>query len=672
MLKILEKKRVILLLIVVVMVLFTVVNLLDYDDDISELVNNLTKVSKPQLPTIDAAPVDGVEQEEVRMKISDYSKSGLVIFPNNFPLSDEELGSFYETLGQPLPKLSKLIRYIASNKKSKSMDTGFDESQAYHLHKFQTFLGTQDIGGDFGKCNAIEQDFEVQVSELTSLDVDVEELVRFFMNSGSSVYKEVAPIFEHHIPYQFKGHTIAKHWYRLAGTSVWLEQYGVHFMISRLIYSKSGFRNQPAFSVTYCQVFNERWEELKNVELVLPTNGLEDLQAQGLADGIPFTKVSYPMFLSVPSYYNDQMLTDRYYGPEDPRLLLVKNEKGYEEPLMVYNSYHRKIVNVRKDTEEAEKIQEGKGKLPTKFIEFAYYRSMFMCFPWQFQKGKRVIDEVPNEQYDTTIYNKAVELKKVGEERSGVQKNWTPFIDFEDRKLFSHDKFIYFVFRWEDLEILRCDLYSYEGTASGCIFVFKTYKTLPPEQKVGPLRGGTELINLNALAEENDLTHYIKIPEGYEILFGFARAHLDNCGCGSNMYRPNLVVIIKDVRTKTYKIDLVSSFVSLDVNILGWDLDHPEILCKKGDSDALIPNGIGSLAVKRLQDSYEDYTSLVFSRSDATVDVIHMKGLFPAVLNSIQITKNGYDNSNIACALRESKRFCRDYGKRVRASKIGV
>lgn len=71
---------------------------------------------------------------------------------------------------------------------------------------------------------------------------------------------------------QLEDHSVEKFWFRLSGSSVWLEQYGMYFTDSRVLYSPRGIRNQSILNLGYIQIFNERWEELEDVELIVPTN----------------------------------------------------------------------------------------------------------------------------------------------------------------------------------------------------------------------------------------------------------------------------------------------------------------------------------------------------------------------------------------------------------------
>ena len=43
-------------------------------------------------------------------------------------------------------------------------------------------------------------------------------------------------------------------------------------MISRIAYSPHGVKNQPVVSLTYGQLFDRNWNEVKNINLLVPSN----------------------------------------------------------------------------------------------------------------------------------------------------------------------------------------------------------------------------------------------------------------------------------------------------------------------------------------------------------------------------------------------------------------
>lgn len=53
-------------------------------------------------------------------------------------------------------------------------------------------------------------------------------------------FQDLSPFFNDRLPHIIMRGELHKHIYKFAGTSVWLEQHGVHLMLSRVIYSQQG------------------------------------------------------------------------------------------------------------------------------------------------------------------------------------------------------------------------------------------------------------------------------------------------------------------------------------------------------------------------------------------------------------------------------------------------
>lgn len=365
----------------------------------------------------------------------------------------------------------------------------------------------------------------------------------------------------------------------------------------------------------------------------------------------------------------------KWYGPEDPRILLVKNKLGYQEPLIIFNSNHRLIKNI---------VDEGEG---ISTFHYDHFRTMFLAWPWQYQYGKKNVDGMSNPKYDNNLYTKVVELRIKGEKRS-LQKNWTPFVSVRDRESNGDfDKYLYFVFRWSSIKVLKCDLVT-ESISIGsadpleCSVDYEIDPDYVEGEDVGAMRGGTELISIDELLTSSNkegeynsqLDKIVKnLPAGREIWIGVARANIKNCGCGGIIYRPNLAVITRE--GGKFKVHLISSFFSLDVDVAGWYLDKPNEKCVAELPNIYIPNGIAGWYFEKDSESIEDYMTLSFSLGDYTCHIIHLKGLLTSLINldsnvedkifskSINSENLGHNDDNIYCALQRSEQFCFDYGK---------
>ncbi|GEQ70015.1 hypothetical protein JCM33374_g3691 [Metschnikowia sp. JCM 33374] len=192
--------------------------------------------------------------------------------------------------------------------------------------------------------------------------------------------------------------------------------------------------------------------------------------------------------------------------------------------------------------------------------------------------------------------------------------------------------------------------------------------------KVGPLRGGTPMVNLNTIIREHtQMPLKDLIPQGREIWVGFARAHFVECGCGKDFYRPNLVVIVKDPASNEdakhhdmYRISHISSFTSLDVEAISWDPLRPLDLCV--GTNAIIPNGISEWTAHNFKSTgkawkVDDMLTLSLSVSDCTIDVVHVKGLLNTLMNlpdrlfNLPPSKEGQDSDSPADVATENALF---------------
>lgn len=97
---------------------------------------------------------------------------------------------------------------------------------------------------------------------------------------------------------------------------------------------------------------------------------------------------------------------------------------------------------------------------------------MFVGWPFQFQLGKQNVDGSLNPKHANNEYTKITELRNIASPRLKVQKNWTPFVSNKARQVDGYDKNIYFVYRWQSLEIMKCQLTSITDV-SQCTFEYK-------------------------------------------------------------------------------------------------------------------------------------------------------------------------------------------------------
>lgn len=614
----------------------------------------------------------------------------IVLFPAYFHKSERnDLIDYFLGPLNGLLQLEDDAYLFARYEKPWKTSTDHQRHQMYRYHRFPVFDSREDIHENVHDCHKIQSRLSIGVSEQNLLKISLHDMVEQLYRSD--YYKEIDTLFKGKpIDYQFEHNKIDSLWFRFAGSSVYLEEYGVHFMVSRVVYSEHGERSGPTVSLIYGEVYDEEWNSIPNINLVVPTNSgpSGDLGDSTLAGLCPYAIYKAPGFVQVPIFQKSKLVANDCYGPEDPRITLVRNPRGYDEPVIVYNQNHRKLDFI----DDSEVLEAT--------VTLKRYRSMFQCFPWQFTRGRSSVDDFPSAEeihadsengilLSTNIYNRVVELRIESQSRLGTQKNWAPFVSYLDRKRYGYDKYIYYVYRWSDMTILRCLMYdAVETLISVCNFVYQRSPEKSIEDGPGPLRGGTNMINVNMLLEEGQdrfpalgaILRDLKIAKR-QVWVGYARAHIDSCGCdGGSFYRPNFVAITRDDNGK-YKVALVSAFVAYMINVPSWDLDNPDQQCRGGPS-ALIPNSILQWTIqsaKSFDNSHEidDYLALLYSVVDARNYVVYIRGLLGSLVNLDEENDNGqgrlfgvsesgssvYTNDNILCAIRDSHEFCKAYGK---------
>lgn len=469
-----------------------------------------------------------------------------------------------------------------------------------------------------------------------------------------------------------------KQWFRFGGSSVWLPQHELHYMVSRMLYSPSGIPNKSFVSFLYIQLFDKNWEEMPETKLTVPydkkimksvTNADGSVTEVLLETKLGSREISYPSLLPISFDVQMSVSSGKYYfGPEDPRILLRRNALGYDEPLIVFNMKNNRLVK----------------------------RVMYLYLPFS---------------------NHLQYLKKRLESYAKIEKNWTPFISE-----LNADK-INFIYSIDPLEILTCDI----ETAT-CDFLQKMEKL--DFDYVGPLRGGTQLVRLpfDNLVPEHILDKY-RLPKNRQIYMGWARAHLNECGCGESMYRPNMIIMVEDFNPEEnkyyYKLADISEYVDFSAHVPPWTTsksDEPRDFIENTNTkqcegrNVLIPNSIAYWEIEsiikdttlyprkffdriptddQIMDSrahkvikqitrrdspsirleFNDYMGITLSAADSDVSIVHVKGLLNYILKlpslfdqSTVITgassfqPRGHD-LNYECAMLASKQYCARYAE---------
>ncbi|CAX42000.1 conserved hypothetical protein [Candida dubliniensis CD36] len=643
----------------------------------------------------------------------------IIIFPNNFPLiKDDQLVKYYtEIMNQALNPQDLIYR------------NRFDYKIPQFSYSTQQFeLFSDDINNNneqsSSQCSKLSNQINIKTSRAINKNGNLRQILTRFLQDDGPYFQEFSPFFPN-LKEQLQlsnnndnndddnDDIIKKHWYQFIGSTVWLQQYGVHLMISRIIYTEKD-QGLPIISLAYLQLFDRNWNELNDVELIIPdpksnskpnynkdnNNNKENNDKQ-----LKYKSIIYPYFAPIPIYHNIKQLKKnngrQFYGVEDPRIILIQNEFGYEEPIIIYNSHHRKISKIDHDNNH-DNDQEGK-------INFKNYRSLFIGWLWQTQIGKFNLEQLSDIDYSKkNEYIKIKQLTRPNNQQNLIEKNWSLFLNHQEKLIDGYHSFIYFIYQFKNLKILKCPITTTttnnnkendndNDNDNGCQWEYQIHDDNKFDS--GYLHGGTELININEILENylsststissssssssifgngKQLINSIKdkLPSNRQLWIGFARAAMKNCGCGEKMYRPNMVILIKDTTTTTttttttsttdsgfgfgeskYKLTHVSSFMDLGIEILPWWEDQG--LCK--GNNVVIPNGISSWTIENENENeiesklksksklkvnnLMDYLILTITRRDATIDLVYIKGLLNALL-SLNPNHNNNNNNN--------------------------
>ncbi|KAI5968090.1 hypothetical protein CANMA_002592 [Candida margitis] len=625
------QRRILAITVVILLAIFPLHLLFRNADTSIPLLKFITS-KKPLLPPQSATNgKNALPQAHLHNHISQQ----LLVFPQNF--QDE---AAYKQVHPTDNK--QVINYSGNNSALTQQQLSY-ATKPHQIHLFNSF-------SDSKQCSQSMQSLDLTISDNLIFDADFTSMVEVLKSQLKSddAFKHLAGFFQGKIPTMLKENTIGKHFYKFAGTSVWLKEYGVHLMVSRVLFSRKGLKWNPQISLLYAQVYDVNWQELTNVELVVPVMD---------TDGVTrvHQNLKFPRFLPIPYYFDYQYTKRRWYGPEDTRIMLIENEMQKEEPVIVFNAYQRNIYNYTA-------VNEDKSMQ----INFEFHRAMFIGWPFRYQLGKVNTDGISDSRFDNVKFTQVKELKIAKKKRKGVEKNWTPFIIPKDRDpKASGDKFIYLIYQWDNLEVLKCELQQFNNDedVSKCEFVY-TAKKSKKGGNVGPIRGGTEMIPYGTI----DPTYKDK-----NVWIGFLRAHIKHCGCGRSMYRPNLYIFTKSDTSNEFQVKYLSSSISFDIPVSGWR--KHEVQCAARDPSVLIPNGISSWEYDPI--SKQDVLGLTLSVADENNSISYIYGLRDIVRNLLKQqdkvgdkAMTGDNEQLMKCVLDASIEFCKTFGEE--QTKLGV
>ncbi|AOA65178.1 Beta mannosyl transferase 2 [Komagataella phaffii] len=116
---------------------------------------------------------------------------------------------------------------------------------------------------------------------------------------------------------------VEKHWFTFYGSSVFLPEHDVHYLVRRVIFSAEGKANSPVTSIIVAQIYDKNWNELNGhfLDILNPNTG----------------KVQHNTFPQVLPIATNFVKGKKFRGAEDPRVVLRKGRFG-PDPLVMFNS----------------------------------------------------------------------------------------------------------------------------------------------------------------------------------------------------------------------------------------------------------------------------------------------------------------------------------------------
>lgn len=323
------------------------------------------------------------------------------------------------------------------------------------------FIRTQDQSRQ--SCHDGLLEGQLQVSESVFLESDLVAVAGLIVH----------PMIDYtNLPDLTFAEQVERTWAAIAGSSVWLQHLGVYFSVKRVFYYNRSDRFHPKISFIYAQIFDEAWQRLENFTV--------SWQGEDTA---------FPRVLSISAPFNKD---GRYYGPEDPRLILEGVEDA--EPVIVFNM----MSDVEKKT-----------------------RQMYIHRPFS---------------------NVTATLQIANQTPRKTEKNWTPFFLLADstggNKVWP-SKHAHFVYDWHPLTVLRCHLFNgycsitYQETIPEAVLEAEAKQDKAMKDVV---HGGSNLEPLHLSSATS------------QAFVGFPRVRLMSPGCkrGAAIYRPILTLLVSN------------------------------------------------------------------------------------------------------------------------------
>ena len=438
---------------------------------------------------------------------------------------------------------------------------------------------------------------------------------------------------------------IEKRWFSFGTAAVWLKDEQCYVAYTRMIYSRYEDRGRSYISVIVGQTFDKDWNEIKGKripfrDVEMPKEVVQLIQSLKRKLDVPtncgifepgtdayetcVSEINKNRFsiekkieelldkysIKYPTVINIPfVMRSRWNGPEDPHVILREDKDG-EEPIIVFNMNSH--------------------------------------------KGIKVHAMMPHRKIDPVVM-----FDIEGHKMKGFEKNWSPF--FFPNRIQSNNQYsgyIHFVYDYNPLQIIHCSLLT-----GKCKMVFhaETVGIDSNNGYSGILRGGTQYVPLPNILPKLENTN---------IWVGFAKGHVENCGCGARFYRPTLTVLVET--NGIYHLELVVPNIDFGKAVLGWNLKDTS--CNW--YNVLSPSSISNWVIvdqDPITKQFEDYMTVTFSEADAISGRVTIRGLLNYILQvyhkmkireTLPLNEETVTTMQKAsyCVVEKYKKACKQYG----------
>lgn len=442
---------------------------------------------------------------------------------------------------------------------------------------------------------------------------------------------------------------IKEHWFEFGHVTVWFQQEECYLVYSRLMYIRQP-HNTPIASFIKATAFDKDWNEIKGKRI--PYNDVQmpkDIETELALLDTQLNLAGCEIFQTSDSTTEYQecirkqssnrlrnmkrkeVILDKYFityptvlkfdfkvlskwsGPEDPRVIMRKDNIHVEEPVIIFD------------------LDDGTD------------RGMFSLLP-----------------HRRTAKITKFSLDKKDGQLGKVEKNWTPFFlpEVDDQFSTLSSGYIHFVYSFFPLRILRCSL---DDGVCEEVFSGETLG-LVGDSRYSDFRGGSQFVTL---------PETLPGLEGKNVWISVAKTHTQKCGCGNHFYRAALTVMIES--NGVYHLGLITPGLGFGLEPINFSMTGT--YCD--NKNVISPNSIVSWYISSQDvenKSFEDYLTISVSEGDMSSKYVIIKNVLNYIIDmykvkdiqeSFEIDNRASEiiRKNVKCVSDRIGAVCKEFGK---------